>query len=114
MRKPWSSRLVRLLIAATLTVPLTSMRQAAAADPGVTSSEILIGMWIALTGTQALIGTSERDGIQIGIDEINQAGGINGRKLRLIAYDDAGTPQEALSAVRRLIDQDQVFALIAG
>ena len=45
--------------------------------------EIVIGMWAPLTGTQALIGTSERDGVQIGIDEINRAGGVNGRKLRL-------------------------------
>jgi branched-chain amino acid transport system substrate-binding protein len=87
---------------------------ALAADPGVTSSEIVIGMWSALTGSTALVGTSERDGIQIGINEVNAQGGVNGRKLRLIAYDDGGAPQEALSAVRRLISQDQVFALIAG
>jgi branched-chain amino acid transport system substrate-binding protein len=102
------------LVLMLLSYPLLAARPSAAADPGVTSSEIVVGMWSPLTGTQALIGTSERDGIQIGINEINQAGGINGRKLRLIAYDDAGTPQEALAAVRRLIDQDQVFALLAG
>jgi branched-chain amino acid transport system substrate-binding protein len=88
--------------------------QPAAADPGITTSEILIGMWAPLTGTQALIGTSERDGIAIGIDEINRAGGVGGRKLRMIAYDDGGSPQESLSAVRRLLDQDGVFVLIAG
>lgn len=87
---------------------------ARAADPGVSSTEIVIGMWSALTGSTALIGTSERDGIEIGIDELNAQGGVNGRKLRLIVYDDGGAPQEALSAVRRLISEDQVFALIAG
>jgi branched-chain amino acid transport system substrate-binding protein len=103
-----------VLMLTSLGLALLPARPVAAADPGVAASEIVIGMWIALTGSQALIGTSERDGIQIAINEINQAGGIHGRKLRLIAYDDAGTPQEALSAARRLIDQDQVFALIAG
>src|SRR5205814_600753 len=46
--------------------------------------------------------------------EVNAAGGVHGRKIRLIAYDDAGSPQESLSAVRRLISQDKVFALVAG
>jgi branched-chain amino acid transport system substrate-binding protein len=110
LRRPLGA--VFLAAAALLSVAVP--RQASAADPGVTSSEILIGMWAPLTGTQALIGTSERDGIQIGIDEVNRAGGVNGRKLRMIVYDDAGAPQESLSAVRRLLDQDQVFALIAG
>ena len=106
---------LRILLAVGLVVaPLAVSGRALAADPGVSPTEIVVGMWAAMTGTTALIGTSERDGIQIGIDEVNAQGGINGRKLRLVAYDDAGTPQEALSAVRRLIDQDQVFALLAG
>src|ERR687887_363710 len=43
-----------------------------------------------------------------------EAGGVNGRKIRLVVYDDGGAPQEALAAVRRLIDQDRVFALVGG
>jgi branched-chain amino acid transport system substrate-binding protein len=113
MRKlRWSRR--TMLLASVLLLSAAAAPRQAAADPGVTANEILIGMWAPLTGSQALIGTSERDGIQIGIDEINRAGGIKGRKLRMIAYDDAGSPQESLAAVRRLLDQDQVFALIAG
>ena len=87
---------------------------ALASDPGVAESEVTVGMWSPLTGPTALLGTSERDAIEIAFGEINAAGGVNGRKLKLIAYDDAGSPQEALAAVRRLTDQDNVFALIAG
>ena len=87
---------------------------AMAADPGVTDSEVLLGMWTPLTGPTALLGTSERDALQIWVNQVNEAGGVHGRKLRLIVYDDAGSPQEALAAVRRLIDQDRVFALVAG
>ncbi|HVX77950.1 MAG TPA: ABC transporter substrate-binding protein [Bradyrhizobium sp.] len=89
-------------------------RQAVAADPGISPTEVTLGMWTPLTGPTSLLGTSERDAIEIAIDEINAAGGVNGRKIKLIAYDDAGSPQEALTSVRRLIDQDGVFALIAG
>jgi branched-chain amino acid transport system substrate-binding protein len=93
---------------------LAAISGALAAEPGITADEIKIGMWTPLTGPTALLGTSERDAIEIAIEEVNAAGGVNGRKLKLITYDDAGSPQEALAAVRRLIDQDNVFALIAG
>jgi branched-chain amino acid transport system substrate-binding protein len=108
------TRAIALTVSALMLTTAAATRAAQAADPGVTSSEILIGMWAQMTGPLALIGTSERDGIQIGIDEINRAGGVHGRKLRMIVYDDGGLPQESLSAVRRLLDQDKVFALIAG
>lgn len=103
-----------LLIAATLAIGLMAARPASAAEPGVTDSEVVIGMWSPLTGPTALLGTSERDAIEIAIAEVNAAGGVHGRKIRLVVYDDGGSPQEALTAVRRLIDQDKVFALIAG
>jgi branched-chain amino acid transport system substrate-binding protein len=87
---------------------------AGAADPGVKDTEIVVGQWAAMTGPVAHLGTSTRDGFQVTINEVNAAGGVHGRKIRLIAYDDAGSPQEALAAVRRLIYQDQVFALVIG
>jgi branched-chain amino acid transport system substrate-binding protein len=87
---------------------------ARAADPGVTDGEIVLGMWTPLTGPVALLGTSERDALQLWVSQVNEAGGIHGRKIRLNVYDDAGSPQEALAAVRRLINQDKVFMLVAG
>src|SRR5262245_49023257 len=100
-----------LLVVASL---LASPQAAPAAEPGVTDSEVLLGMWSPLTGPTALLGTSERDALQIWVSQVNEAGGVHGRKMRLIVYDDAGSPQEALAGVRRLIDQDGVFALVAG
>jgi branched-chain amino acid transport system substrate-binding protein len=114
MKRTFIAIVGMIFVAGLVPAPHAFSGRALAAAPGVGPTEIVIGMWAAMTGSTALIGTSERDGIQIGIDEVNAQGGIKGRKLRLIAYDDAGTPQEALSAVRRLIDQDQVFALLAG
>jgi branched-chain amino acid transport system substrate-binding protein len=84
------------------------------AEVGISPTEVKIGLWTPLTGPTALLGTSERDAIQIAINEVNSAGGVKGRKIKLITYDDAGSPQEALTSVRRLLDQDGVFALIAG
>lgn len=109
MRRPFYVGLLIVLV--TILVGPTI---ALAADPGLTDSEVLLGMWSPLTGPTALLGTSERDALQIWLNEVNGAGGIHGRKIRLIVYDDGGSPQEALAAVRRLIDQDRVFALVAG
>src|SRR5690349_2764190 len=77
-------------------------------------TEIRIGMWTPLSGPVALLGQSARDGVRLWVKEINEKGGIRGRKVNFIAYDDAGSPQEAQTAIRRLIDQDQVFMLIGG
>jgi branched-chain amino acid transport system substrate-binding protein len=84
------------------------------AEPGVTDTEIRIGMWTPLSGPVALLGQSARDAVRLWTKEINEKGGIHGRKINFIFYDDAGSPQEAQAAIRRLIDQDQVFMLISG
>lgn len=106
------SRPGRLIAAVLATVALSAA--AVHAEPGVSDSEIKVGLWAPLSGPAALLGQSARDGIRVWSEEINSKGGINGRKIRLIAYDDAGSPQEASAAVRRLIDQDQVFMLLSG
>ena len=87
---------------------------ARAAETGVTDTEVTFGMWAAFTGPVAHLGTSTRDGFTLAVNEANAAGGIHGRKLKLVSYDDGGSPQEALAAVRRLIGQDRVFALAVG
>ena len=84
------------------------------ADPGVTDTEVVLGAWFPLTGFLSFTGTSERDAIRVWVNEVNAKGGIHGRKIRFIAYDDGASPQEALTAARRLIHQDKVFALMAG
>src|SRR5690349_9126633 len=103
-----------VLAAAAVTLAVGPAADGLAAEPGISATEVKLGMWTPLTGPTALLGTSERDAIEIAIEEVNAVGGVNGRKLKLVAYDDAGSPQEALTTVRRLIDQDNVFALIAG
>lgn len=75
-------------------------------------SEILIGEVGSMTGGDATFGTSTRDGIDLAIKQINDAGGIKGKKLRVIALDDQGKPEEAATAVTKLITQDKVIAIL--
>ena len=87
-----------------------------AEEPGVTSNSITIGAFGPITGPAAYIGLAGRDGANLAIKEINDAGGINGRKLSMIFEDDGHSPTKALAAVKKLIDQDHVFMIfcVAG
>lgn len=84
------------------------------AENGVTKKEIVIGSFMALSGPVAGIGTPLADGMLAYFNEINAKGGINGRKIRLITEDDQFTPSKTVSAVRKLVEKDQVFAIVGG
>src|SRR6478752_6028460 len=99
----------RLSFAVIAVLASAALSQAARAEPGVTDTEIRIGMWTPLSGPVALLGQSARDAVRLWAKEVNDKGGIHGRKINFISYDDAASPQEAQATVRRLIDQDQVF-----
>ena len=65
------------------------------AETGVSDTEIRIGMWTPLSGPVALLGQSARDAVRLWAKEVNDRGGVHGRKINFIFYDDAGSPQEA-------------------
>lgn len=67
-----------------------------------------IGFSAQLTGRQAELGVQERNGVMLAVDEINAAGGINGRKINLIVKDDLGTPEGAVAADTELAQQKVV------
>jgi branched-chain amino acid transport system substrate-binding protein len=79
---------------------------------GQTTDEIRIGAYLPLSGSDAAFGTDAHDGIDLAITEINAAGGVKGKKLSVIFEDDKSTPVEATQKVRKLIDRDNVVALI--
>jgi branched-chain amino acid transport system substrate-binding protein len=74
--------------------------------------EILVGEYGSLTGAQATFGTSTHNGIMMAIDEVNAAGGINGRKIKVITEDDQSKAEEAANAVTKLISQNNVVAVL--
>ncbi len=75
-------------------------------------NEILIGEYASLTGTTASYGQSSHKGLAMAIEEINAKGGVLGKKIRLITEDDQSKPEEAASAVTKLINRDKVKAII--
>jgi branched-chain amino acid transport system substrate-binding protein len=74
--------------------------------------EIVLGEYGSLTGTAAAFGTSTRDGVKMAVDEANAAGGVLGKKIRIQLEDDAGQPQQATTVVKKLINQNNVLAVL--
>ena len=79
---------------------------------GGEGGKIKIGEYGSLTGATATFGTSTHQGILIAMEEVNAAGGVGGILLDLITEDDQGRPEEAATAVNKLIVQDQVIAVL--
>ena len=103
-------KIVRLLLAGTLIVMACSPgREAQTAG---TTGDIPIGVYGAQTGSEAAFGSSTANGVKIAADEINAAGGVLGRKIRLHVEDDQGRADEAASAVTKLITAQNVVALV--
>jgi len=78
---------------------------------GVTDTEIRIGSSLALSGHASYLGTQTLHGALSYINDINEQGGIHGRKIKLIAYDDGYDPPRCVANTQRLIIQDKVFTL---
>ena len=78
------------------------------------NSPIKVGVVLPLTGEQAKFGEIEKNSLLMGLDEINKAGGVNGRMIELLIEDDTGKPDVGRSAVEKLISQDKVVALTGG
>jgi branched-chain amino acid transport system substrate-binding protein len=77
-------------------------------------STIKIGYFGDLTGPTFNFGQSAINGVLMVADEINQAGGVNGRRIDVVIEDDRGSPEEAARLTAKLIDKDKVIAIIAG
>jgi branched-chain amino acid transport system substrate-binding protein len=101
---------VRVLVAGFLlaaTVP-------AAAQQGVSDSEIVLGCSNSFSGPLAFTGEqATKFGVDLYFKVVNDAGGIHGRKVRTVYYDDGYRPQEAVANTKKLVEQDRIFAVIA-
>jgi branched-chain amino acid transport system substrate-binding protein len=84
----------------------------AAENQGITKDEILLGSVLDLSGPVASIGVPVREGQDMAIQAANEAGGINGRKIRIIYADSGYDPKKAIIATQKLVNDDRVFAFV--
>jgi branched-chain amino acid transport system substrate-binding protein len=83
-----------------------------AQSQGVSKDEILVGSIQDLSGPLAGFGKQIRLGMNLRVDEINEQGGVNGRKLRLLVEDSGYDPKRAVLAAQKLVNQDKIFAML--
>jgi len=85
---------------------------AMAQQRGVTATDVTFGMPTDLSGPAATYGVSSSNGVKMRFDEANEAGGIFGRKLKVIVEDQAYQVPKAVQACNKLINRDKVFAFV--
>ena len=96
----------------TLALALAAPAALAQATQGVSKDEIVVGSIQDLSGPIAGFGKQVRLGMIMRVDEANELGGVNGRKLRLVVEDSAYDPRKAVLAAQKLVNQDKIFAMI--
>ena len=97
------------LVAAALALAASA---AFAQSQGVSKSEIVLGSIQDLSGPIAGFGKQVRLGMLLRVDEINEQGGVNGRKIKLLVEDSAYDPKKAVLAAQKLVNQDKIFAMV--
>ena len=102
----WPSRIVCLVVVG-IVIGLTDGK-ASAEDP----PSIKVGAIFAVTGPAANLGAPEAKTAEMFVDSINEAGGIDGRKIELIVKDSGAKPENAISMAKQLIDEEKVLAII--
>jgi branched-chain amino acid transport system substrate-binding protein len=84
------------------------------AGPVLAQETIKVGFFAPLTGPVAADGASAKQSVELALKEVNAAGGILGKKVELIVYDDRLNPQEAVAIANKLIEKDQVVGVVSG
>ncbi|HXG58572.1 MAG TPA: ABC transporter substrate-binding protein [Thermoanaerobaculia bacterium] len=112
MRRRVFVSLIAIVSLALMGCPPKSEQGAGTGTEGGGGNEILVGEYGSLTGSEATFGQSTHNGIMMAVDEINAAGGVKGRKIRVITEDDQSKAEEAANAVTKLISQNNVVAVL--
>lgn len=86
----------------------------ALAAPATAQEPIRIGSFLSVTGPASFLGDPEQKTLEMQIEKINAEGGVLGRKLQLIVYDDAGDAEKARTFAKRLLEQDKVDVIVGG
>lgn len=111
MNQKFFSKVALFVSFSALAIVSCTKKEEAAQSP-VVGDVIKIGQFAALTGETATFGQSTNKGVQLALEQFNAAGGLNGKKVEVITYDDQSKPEEASAVVTKLITQDNVLAFI--
>jgi branched-chain amino acid transport system substrate-binding protein len=104
--------LLTLALTATLVANFACVQKGGGPAATNDTGPIKVGVYGDLSGQTSSFGQSTKNGVQMAADEINKAGGINGRQIQLLIEDDQGQPAQAATVATKLVNQDKVVALL--
>jgi branched-chain amino acid transport system substrate-binding protein len=107
-----SYRALGLAVGALALTHLPASAQTKVTNEGISPTEIVIGTHQDLSGPIKFWGVPVSNGMKMAVEEINAAGGINGRKLKMILEDNGYDPKRAVLASQKMIERDKIFAMI--
>jgi branched-chain amino acid transport system substrate-binding protein len=111
--KPIAYRTAAAVAALALSAGMASA-QTKVTNQGISATEIVIGTHQDLSGPIKGWGVSAGNGMKLAVDEINAAGGVHGRKIKLILEDSGYDPKKAVLATQKMIEKDQIFVNIGS
>src|SRR5258707_2429178 len=107
-----SFKALGLAVGALALTHLPAAAQTKVTNEGISASEIVIGTHQDLSGTIKGWGVPVSNGMKMAIEEINAAGGINGRKIKLVLEDSGYDPKKAVLATQKMVERDKIFAMV--
>lgn len=109
-----SFRAFGLAVSAVVLTHLPAAAQTKVTNEGISASEIVIGTHQDLSGPIKGWGVPVSNGMKMAVDEINAAGGVQGRKIKLVVEDSGYDPKKAVLASQKLIERDKIFAMVGS
>ena len=104
--------ILAILISVSCKKPESVPASSGKPQKNIAADEIVIGEFGPLTGSTAALGQGSHKGVMIATQEINAAGGLLGKKVRIISEDTQGRPEQAVTTILKLIQRDRVVAII--
>ena len=103
-----------LMIAVVFAMALVLSSCSSKSSSSASSNEIAIGAVLPITGDVPTFGKSAENGIELAVEQYNNAGGINGKKIKLIVQDDADDPASGVSALQKLINENKIVGVLGS
>src|SRR5690554_3255712 len=113
MKPRWRTPLAVVSTAALVLGMSACSQEPGGEEPAGDADSLKIGLTVDLSGVGSIIGTPGRNVAELAVDEINEAGGVNGQQLVLEVADNGGVPQNTKTVSTRLVESDEVVALFA-
>src|SRR5437016_14332723 len=107
-----SFKALGLAVSTLVLTQLPALAQTKVTNDGISANEIVIGTHQDLSGPIKVWGVPVSNGMKMAVEEINAAGGINGRKIRMILEDSGYEPKRAVLASQKMVERDKVFTMV--